>query len=179
MLTPAPSTGRRALSGDVGVRGIVRMTARALRSRRLWMQPGTSPHLIAGAAATLATGIDVRVAALERMSVLAVRLPRLHGRRAHAPQEVRPSLDRLQVVRTDTVSYPAQMVDLESIRDRPDQRLVAVAMSQHIAVAGPAGPDHAVAACCRGSPEPAGLGLLNLRPEPLLDGRSCERHDVF
>lgn len=123
--------------------------------------PGSPlPHPAGETPATSAAiGAEVSIFRRERMAVLAVSpcpIVRRHELRSDLGAQSAPIVDllrnRLQVERVDTTRIAAQMIDHQSVRDRPDDVFVGYAMgAPHLAV----DPKTAVVRTLVTHPEPA------------------------
>jgi hypothetical protein len=92
-----------------------------------------------------------------------MRLGYLNRDEAGPAQQVLPTRNRFEVIGTNTGTSPAQVVELESDRDRAMGHLV-----RHTMCAGdlPVECDPAIAIRLGTDPQPAAVSLSDLRPEP-------------
>lgn len=122
-----------------------------------------SPRAFACEAYSSALFAEGRVLWRKFMAVLAVRFSAVVNRR---PRDILCVGHRLHVVRVDAFANPAQVVDVEAIRDRPDVMFIAPSVSEYCLAVYP---EYAVSTCvgvC--GPAPAVIhGLINLGREPL------------
>jgi hypothetical protein len=97
----------------------------------------------------------------------AVRFGRVTGGDRLAPKRVHAASNGLEVLRSDAVVDSAQVVEWQLVRDRAVSEGVAPTVSKG-GNASLTGPEDTVARPVRASgPQPAGVGLVDLRPEPL------------
>jgi len=90
----------------------------------------------------------------------AMRLKNIHGGVANAAQQIRTTRDWFQVLRTNAQVNTAEMIEVQSLRDVPDQPTVNSSMCGGV---GAAVEEIAVPAIVDGTPpQPTGIRKLNL-----------------
>jgi hypothetical protein len=118
---------------------IVSATARVGAGRMrlpVFLQPlplvrclGRIPSSFAGEARTPGRhSVNPRVLRGEFMPVNAMSFPGINRRRSGAPKDVHDIRHRFRVVGIEACPVPAEMIELESLGDGPDQQLIGKAM---------------------------------------------------
>ena len=137
-------------------------------------------HPAAGATHTFATFGDVKIPAREQMATLAPRLTRVSRRSPNAAEQVLSHRHGFQVLRINTPTIAAQVVNGQPLRNRTDELLVAETVggsSVRLAAASQSEAERAIATVCDSAvPVPAARPLADPKLGAEALGKSTEIH---
>lgn len=113
----------------------------------------------------------------QRMSCVAGVLSSVHSCRSHAPMHVNSMWNGIEMIGPHASAHPAQMIQLGVCGDRTYEKLVGHSMRSQQRSRSSISPDHSVTICSgHPCPQPAVVGLLDLRPDSIYQRNSLRRH---